>query len=221
MQGPPLPDPSPEHSVNHAADPASPRGHRAPAPTDPSASGRRPETEAVNPCPFSGHASCRPPPGPRAVSPRRPGGDRTGGRGPHDHAPSGGTRRPRTRRRPRRDPMAGRRARGHRRARHRGQQPVLRRRRRAARRHRPVRPDPGDRAHSAGPPAPHGVQAHGEDVLAVLDHLGLRQALLVGRSLGAFTIAVAAARHPGRFPRVVLVDGGLGFPIPGGAASTR
>lgn len=78
-------------------------------------------------------------------------------------------------------------------------------------------PDLRGRAGSAGLPAPYGIPAHVEDVLAVLDHLGLRQALLVGHSLGAFTTAVAAARHPDRFPRVVLVDGGLGFPIPGGA----
>ncbi|MEU6169990.1 alpha/beta fold hydrolase [Streptomyces tanashiensis] len=78
-------------------------------------------------------------------------------------------------------------------------------------------PDLRGRAHSAALPAPYGIPAHVEDVLAVLDHLSLRQALLLGHSLGAFTTAVAAARHPDRFPRVVLVDGGLGFPIPGGA----
>ncbi|MFJ7961667.1 alpha/beta fold hydrolase [Streptomyces sp. NPDC096319] len=78
-------------------------------------------------------------------------------------------------------------------------------------------PDLRGRAGSARLPAPYGIPAHVDDVVALLDHLGLRQALLVGHSLGAFTTAVAAARHPDRFPRVVLVDGGLGFPIPGGA----
>ncbi|MEE1820553.1 alpha/beta fold hydrolase [Streptomyces sp. SP18ES09] len=78
-------------------------------------------------------------------------------------------------------------------------------------------PDLRGRAGSADLPAPYGIPAHVEDVLALLDHLGPRQALLLGHSLGAFTTAVAAARHPDRFPRVVLVDGGLGFPIPGGA----
>ncbi|CAM5528605.1 2-succinyl-6-hydroxy-2,4-cyclohexadiene-1-carboxylate synthase [Streptomyces tanashiensis] len=79
-------------------------------------------------------------------------------------------------------------------------------------------PDLRGRAHSAGIPAPYGIPAHVEDVLTVLDHLGLRtEALLLGHSLGAFTTAVAATQHPDRFPRVVLVDGGLGFPIPGGA----
>lgn len=78
-------------------------------------------------------------------------------------------------------------------------------------------PDLRGRAHSAGLPGPYGIPAHVEDILALLDHMGLRQALLIGHSLGAFIAAVAAARHPDRFPRVVLVDGGLGFPMPGGA----
>ncbi len=78
-------------------------------------------------------------------------------------------------------------------------------------------PDLRGRAHSAGLPGPYGIPAHVEDIVALVDHLGLRQALLVGHSLGAFIAAVAAARHPDRFPRVVLVDGGLGFPIPAGA----
>ncbi|MGW4698919.1 alpha/beta hydrolase [Streptomyces sp. NPDC004285] len=78
-------------------------------------------------------------------------------------------------------------------------------------------PDLRGRAHSAGLPAPYGIPAHVEDILVLLEHLGLRQVLLLGHSLGAFVAAVAAARQPERFPRVVLVDGGLGFPVPGGA----
>ncbi|MFE7509956.1 alpha/beta hydrolase [Streptomyces sp. NPDC057540] len=78
-------------------------------------------------------------------------------------------------------------------------------------------PDLRGRAHSAGLPAPYGIPAHVEDILVLLENLGLRQVLLLGHSLGAFVAALAAARHPERFPRVVLVDGGLGFPVPGGA----
>lgn len=78
-------------------------------------------------------------------------------------------------------------------------------------------PDLRGRAHSAGLPGPYGIPTHVEDILPLLDHLGQERALLVGHSLGAFVAAVAAARHPDRFPRVVLVDGGLAFPAPGGA----
>lgn len=77
-------------------------------------------------------------------------------------------------------------------------------------------PDLRGRAGSAGLPGPYGLDAHVADVVALLDHLGQRQAVLVGHSMGAFVAALAAARHPDRFPRVVLVDGGLGFPAPEG-----
>ncbi|MFJ8900522.1 alpha/beta fold hydrolase [Streptomyces sp. NPDC102370] len=77
-------------------------------------------------------------------------------------------------------------------------------------------PDLRGRAGSAELPGPYGPGAHVDDVVAVLDHLGLARAVLVGHSMGAFVAALAAARHPDRFPRVVLVDGGLGFPPPPG-----
>ena len=60
------------------------------------------------------------------------------------------------------------------------------------------------------------LAAHADDLLALLDHLGQRSTVLVGHSMGAFVAALAAARHPDRFPAVVLVDGGLGFPAPAG-----
>ncbi|MGV9846207.1 alpha/beta hydrolase [Streptomyces fungicidicus] len=77
-------------------------------------------------------------------------------------------------------------------------------------------PDLRGRAASAVLPGPYGLTAHVRDTLALLDHLGQRQAVLLGHSMGAFVAALAAARHPERFPRVVLVDGGLGFPAPSG-----
>ncbi|MER6834188.1 alpha/beta hydrolase [Streptomyces cellulosae] len=78
-------------------------------------------------------------------------------------------------------------------------------------------PDLRGRAGSAGLPGPYGLGAHVDDTVALLDHLGCERAVLVGHSMGAFVAALAAARHPDRFPRVVLVDGGLGFPPPEGA----
>lgn len=77
-------------------------------------------------------------------------------------------------------------------------------------------PDLRGRAGSAELPGPYGLGAHVDDTVALLDHLGLEQAVLVGHSMGAFVAALAAARHPDRFPRVALVDGGVGFPPPEG-----
>ncbi|CAL9626222.1 alpha/beta fold hydrolase [Streptomyces sp. enrichment culture] len=70
------------------------------------------------------------------------------------------------------------------------------------------------RAASAHLPGPYGLTAHIDDALSVLDRLGRQQAVLIGHSMGAFIAALAAARHPDRFPHVVLVDGGLPLPVP-------
>jgi pimeloyl-ACP methyl ester carboxylesterase len=50
--------------------------------------------------------------------------------------------------------------------------------------------------------------------VAVLDEHGVERAVLAGHSMGAYVAALAAVRHPSRVTRVVLVDGGLGFPLP-------
>lgn len=72
------------------------------------------------------------------------------------------------------------------------------------------------RACSRGLPASAGLATHAEDVVAVLDHLGLDAAVVVGHSMGAFVTALLAARHPERVRAAVLVDGGVGFPAPPG-----
>ncbi|MDB1088003.1 alpha/beta hydrolase [Streptomyces sp. ACA25] len=83
---------------------------------------------------------------------------------------------------------------------------------------RPVyAPDLRGRAGSRALPGPYGLTAHVSDVLALHDHLAPgRQVTLLGHSMGAFVAALAASRHPGRYSRVVLADGGLGFPAPPG-----
>lgn len=78
-------------------------------------------------------------------------------------------------------------------------------------------PDLRGRAGSAGLGGPYGLGAHVDDLCALLDHWEQPKAVLLGHSMGAFVAALAAARHPDRFPYVVLVDGGLGFPPPAGA----
>lgn len=68
------------------------------------------------------------------------------------------------------------------------------------------------RAGSASCPGPFGLQAHGDDVAAVMDHFEVDRATLTGHSLGGFIIANAAERHADRIDRLVLIDGGVPFP---------
>jgi pimeloyl-ACP methyl ester carboxylesterase len=70
-------------------------------------------------------------------------------------------------------------------------------------------PDLRGRGRSAQLP-PHGrFDAHVDDLVSVLDRLGVESALLAGHSMGAYVVARVAADHPGRASGVVLVDGGL------------
>lgn len=80
-----------------------------------------------------------------------------------------------------------------------------------------VAPDLRGRGASRDLPGPYGMRAHADDVIAVLDHLGLGQAVLVGHSMGGAVVAIAAVRHPERVAALVLVDGGPALPLPSDA----
>ena len=60
------------------------------------------------------------------------------------------------------------------------------------------------------------MRAHADDLVAVLDHLGLDRAVLAGHSMGAYVATTAATAHPTRWSHVVLVDGGVALPLPRG-----
>ncbi|MGH3824959.1 MAG: alpha/beta hydrolase [Pseudonocardiaceae bacterium] len=77
-----------------------------------------------------------------------------------------------------------------------------------------VVPDLRGRGASAGLPGPYGLDAHVEDLTAVLDHCGAERAVLAGHSMGAYVVARLAAAHPERSAGVVLVDGGLSPQVP-------
>ena len=64
------------------------------------------------------------------------------------------------------------------------------------------------RGFSDKPPAGYSINTHGQDVLALIDDLGLERPILMGHSLGAFIALVFAARYPDRVDRLILVDGG-------------
>ena len=54
-----------------------------------------------------------------------------------------------------------------------------------------------------------GMDRHADDLLAVVDHLGLDRPLVVGHSMGGFVAAAFVERHGERAGGTVLVDGGL------------
>lgn len=73
------------------------------------------------------------------------------------------------------------------------------------------------RGHSAGLPGPYGFDQHVADVVAAAGQLGLDRPVLAGHSLGGYVALLAATRHPDLFGGLLLVDGGLPRPLPGGA----
>ncbi len=77
-----------------------------------------------------------------------------------------------------------------------------------AARHRLIIPDRRGCGGSSAPPA---LDREHEDVIRLLDHLGIDRAALVGLSQGAAVALDAARRHPGRFTHLAL----FGAPLPG------
>jgi lipase len=79
-----------------------------------------------------------------------------------------------------------------------------------------VAPDLRGRGGSGQLPGPYGMTAHAADCVAVLDALGIEQAVVVGHSMGGFVASVLAHRYPDRVARLVLVDGGAPLVLPDG-----
>jgi pimeloyl-ACP methyl ester carboxylesterase len=77
-----------------------------------------------------------------------------------------------------------------------------------------VAPDLRGRGRSREVGGPYSIGAHVDDLVRTLDELGVERATLLGHSMGGWVVATAAVRHPDRFGGVVIVDGGLGFPLP-------
>ncbi len=77
-----------------------------------------------------------------------------------------------------------------------------------------VAPDLRGRAGSRDASEPYGFRRHSDDLVGILDALGVARALFVGHSMGALVVAVAAVRQPARSTGVVLVDGGPALTSP-------
>ncbi|MEI7056723.1 alpha/beta fold hydrolase [Nocardioides sp. CCNWLW239] len=72
-----------------------------------------------------------------------------------------------------------------------------------------VAPDLAGRGGTPPRPGPSSVAEHAEQLVALLDAMGLDRVHLLGMSLGGFVVTELAARHPDRVRTVTLVDGGL------------
>ncbi|MFF2370227.1 alpha/beta hydrolase [Agromyces sp. NPDC058110] len=83
---------------------------------------------------------------------------------------------------------------------------------------RVIAPDLRGRGRSNALPAPYTLVQHADDLVAVLDALGVDRAHVVGHSMGAFVSVRLAERHPDRVAGLSLVDGGLPVPNPDGIA---
>ena len=75
--------------------------------------------------------------------------------------------------------------------------------------HRLIAYDLRGRGESDKPARGYSLAHHGEDLEGLLDHFGLRKAVLIGHSLGAHIALRFAATRPARVSKLVLVDGGL------------
>jgi lipase len=64
------------------------------------------------------------------------------------------------------------------------------------------------RGDSEKPDSGYGLEAHARDVIHVLDHLELEDAVIVGHSMGAFAALETALSYPDRVRALVLLDGG-------------
>jgi pimeloyl-ACP methyl ester carboxylesterase len=74
--------------------------------------------------------------------------------------------------------------------------------------HRVIAMDLRGRGLSESPDSGYSIAHHCEDILAILDDLGLEKAVIMGHSLGAFIALAMGAQHPDRVDRIILVDGG-------------
>ena len=82
-----------------------------------------------------------------------------------------------------------------------------------------VAPDLRGRGDSLDVQGPSSVARHADDLVAVLDALGLDAVHVCGMSMGGFVAIDLAHRHPERVKSLVLVDGG--FPMAPPAGLTR
>ena len=75
-------------------------------------------------------------------------------------------------------------------------------------RHKVIAMDLRGRGLSDKPPTGYSMDSHCQDLLGLMDDLGLKRPVLMGHSLGASISLVFAAQMPQRVDRLILLDGG-------------
>jgi lipase len=83
-------------------------------------------------------------------------------------------------------------------------------------RHRLLAPDLRGRGASRTLAGPWGIDRHAEDVAGLITASARGPVVLVGHSMGGFVAAALARRFPDLVASLVLIDGGLPFPLPRG-----
>ena len=83
-------------------------------------------------------------------------------------------------------------------------------------RHRLLAPDLRGRGASRTLPGPWGIDRHAEDVARLITASGRAPVVLVGHSMGGFVTTALVRRFPDLVSGLLLVDGGLPFPLPQG-----
>ncbi|MGL3150891.1 alpha/beta fold hydrolase [Microbacterium sp. A82] len=83
---------------------------------------------------------------------------------------------------------------------------------------RVVAPDLRGRGRSNAIEGPAGMSAHADDLVAVLDAVGVGAVAVIGHSMGGFVAVVLAHRHAARVQQLILVDGGLPLDVPADVA---
>jgi len=61
----------------------------------------------------------------------------------------------------------------------------------------------------------YGIERHADDVLALMDALGIERAIVGGHSMGAYVATAVAVKAPRRAAALVLLDGGVVPNLPG------
>jgi pimeloyl-ACP methyl ester carboxylesterase len=77
-----------------------------------------------------------------------------------------------------------------------------------------IAPDLRGRGGSFEVKGPAGMARHADDIVAVMDHAGVDDAVVLGHSMGGFVAVVLAHRAPERVRSLVLVDGGIPLDLP-------